>query len=140
MNFTFEDLKNYKDNYEQTHYKTFKIYCIDYIIKYWEENGEESVKAHLQDILDYGSSNGIVPGFVYDVDCARIYKEYAESISSDFYDYSYGDDIHTAISAIFGDRWNIYDPLCADDENQGLVLRYVFDTHIEYIVSQLEEN
>lgn len=136
MNFTLEDLKNYKENYEQAHYKTFKSYCIDYIIKYWEENGEESVKAHLQDILDYGSRNGIVPGFVYDTDCARIYKEYAESISSDFYDYNCRDSIQD----IFGDMWNKYDPLCADDENQGLVLRYVFDNHIEYIVSQLEEN
>lgn len=135
MNFTIEDIKNYKEEYSKNRavVDTFTNYCLDYMIEEWNycEDAEEFYEL-IDDIIQLGCNQCVVSRFIYDCDCVPVYEKYKQDISDIVY------DTGCTVEEIFGGRWDESDPLCAYECNQSLALRFAFENKIEHIVSQLE--
>ena len=119
---TLENVQKIKD---ETNKKLVKYVC-DYIIKRW--NDYDDKKDIFLDVMKFGCVSGICRDLVFYEQTKRFYETYKYEINNLLWKSDFNNFID-----LFGDKWDPYDPLALDEDNQNLLAWFGFEETITNI-------
>ena len=119
---TLENVQKIKD---ETNKKLVKYVC-DYIIKRW--NDYDDKKDIFLDVMKFGCVSGICRDLVFYEQTKRFYETYKYEINNLLWKSDFNNFID-----LFGDKWDPYDPLALEDDNQNLLAWFGFEETITNI-------
>lgn len=119
-----KDFKKQSDN-------ALTKYVCAYIINHCGKG--ESVSDFIKNILNCGCESGIVGELIYYNDTLKFYKKFQHEIMDLLSNLLRGCDCTTA--ELFGNKWDIYDPLASGDYNQNLLAWFGFEETLRNIAS-----
>ena len=108
-----EKIKNATDN------KLTKWVC-DYVISSWDKY--EDKKDIFLDVIRCGCESGVCRDLVFYEQTIKFYKTYKYEISKLIYESDYDN-----LADLLGDKWDTYDPLALDEDNQNLLAWFGFE-------------
>ena len=121
-------LKNNSEN------ELFKRAC-EYVIDEWHDYDD---KTHIfTDVLYHGCQSGVVGFLIWYSDTVAFYKKYQDEISELLQYYMDGTGLY-AMKDLFGDRWELEDPLALDCHNQNLLAWFGFEESLRNVGRQFE--
>lgn len=131
MKLSLTDIKKFKEN---SNNKLVSEVC-NYIIKEWENYGNKI--QIFEDVLTHGCQSGIVGNLVYYADTTYFYNKYKDEINELLY--TIMNDLGSYnLSALFGDKWDVEDPLALNVTNQNLLAWFGFEETLRNIGSQID--
>ena len=122
LKLTLENVQKVKN---ETKNKLTKYVC-DYIIKRW--NDYDDKKDILLDVINCGCESGVCRDLVFNEQTKRFYETYKHEINKLVYMSDYDN-----LADLFGDRWDPYDPLALEEDNQNLLAWFGFEETITNI-------
>ena len=129
LKLTLENVKKIKN---ETNNKLTKYVC-DYIIKRWHDYGDK--KDIFLGIINCGCESGVCKDLVYHDQTKRFYETYKHEISRLLYINDYDN-----LADLFGGKWDPYDPLALDEDNQNLLAWFGFEETIRNIAYEFGIN
>ena len=118
-------LKNVQKIKNETNSKLTKYVC-DYIVKRWDDYDDK--KNIFLDVMNFGCESGVCRDLVFYEQTKRFYETYKHEINNLLWksDFNNLDDL-------FGDKWDPYDPLVLEGDNQNLLAWFGFEQTITNI-------
>ena len=114
-----EKVKNATDN------KLVKWVC-DYIIRKW--NNFDDKNDIFLDVMKNGCINGVCRDLIYYEQTKRFYETYKHEINELIYKSGYTD-----LADLFGDKWDVHDPLALEEDNKNTLAWFGFEETITNI-------
>lgn len=116
-------LKNIKELKRNSSNQLEKRVC-NYVLDRWSYYDD---KRHIfTDVLYYGCQSGTVGFLIYYSDTVKFYKQYKNQINELLNEYMNATGIYS-MKEIFGDKWEVEDPLANDSYKQNLLAWFVFE-------------
>ena len=125
MELTLENIEKIKN---ETNNKLTKYVC-DYIIKKWNKYADK--KDIFLDIINYGCESGACRDLVFYEQTKRFYKTYKYEINELLWKSGFNN-----LTDLFGGKWDPYDPLALEDDNQNLLAWFGFEETIANIANK----
>lgn len=102
------------------------------------EAKENGYTRYLQDVLKNGCVSGMVTNLIWFNDTCKFFEEHKEEINAILQEtiQSVGVDV----TNLFGDKWDIEDPLCLETNNQNLLAWFGYEETARQILDELENN
>ena len=125
LKLTLENVQKIKN---ETNKKLVKYVC-DYIIKRW--NDYDDKKDIFLDVMEFGCVSGVCRDLVFYEQTKRFYDEYKHEINKLLYKTDYD-----SFAELLGDRWDPYDPLALEDDNQNLLAWFGFEETMTNIANK----
>ena len=119
LKLTLENVQKIKN---ETSNKLTKYVC-DYIIKRW--NDYDDKKDIFLDVMRFGCESGVCRDLVFYEQTKRFYETYKYEISRLLYINDYDN-----LADLFGGKWDPYDPLALEGDNQNLLAWFGFEETI----------
>ena len=119
---TLENVEKIKN---ETNSKLTKYVC-DYIVKRW--NDYDDKKDIFLDVIKFGCESGVCRDLVFYEQTKRFYETYKHEINSLLWKSCFNN-----LADLFGDKWDPYDPLVLEDDNQNLLAWFGFEETIHNI-------
>ena len=131
MKLTLKNIRQLKRDNEN---KLFKRAC-DYVINEWNDYSD---KKHIfTDVLYHGCQSGMVGFLIWYSDTIAFYKRYRDEINELLQETMNGTGIYT-MKELFGDRWELEDPLALENHNQNLLAWFGFEEALRNVGRQFE--
>ena len=128
-------LKNIKELKQQSDSPLFKRAC-NYVIYSWKDYDDK--KNIFTDVLHYGCQSGMVGFLIYYKDTVRFYKQYQNEISNLLYTTMNELGLYSPIE-LFGNKWELEDPLGRDITNQNLLAWFGFEETLRNLGQNFEQ-
>ena len=112
----------------------FKRVC-DYVIGEWYDYDDK--KNIFTDVLYHGCQSGVVGFLIWHSDTVSFYKKYQDEINELLQETMGGTGIYS-MSELFGDKWELEDPLALDSYNQNLLAWFGFEETLRNVGRQFE--
>lgn len=132
MKLTLANIKKLKRNSASLLYKR----VCNYIIDRWSDYSDK--KNIFTDVLYHGCQSGIVGELIYYTDTVRFYKQYRNEINELLYDTMNSTGLYSP-SDLFGEKWDMEDPLAQNDFNQNLLAWFGFEETLRKIGVSFEQ-
>ena len=132
MKLTLANIKKLKRNSASLLYKR----VCNYIIDRWSDYSDK--KNIFTDVLYHGCQSGIVGELIYYTDTVRFYKQYRNEINELLYDTMNSTGLYSP-SDLFGEKWDMEDPLAQNDVNQNLLASFGFEETLRKIGVSFEQ-
>ena len=97
------------------------------INQYGKDYDDTGIEGFLKDLFYGGCQSGIVGELIYYNDTCKFYEKHKKDISDLLKDTLSNYMEKSTRLDIFGDKWDIMDPLCLDGENQNLLAWFAFE-------------
>lgn len=132
MNLTLSNIKQLK---QESDSPLFKRVC-NYVIDEWSDYDDK--KSIFTDVLRYGCQSGMVGFLIYYKDTVRFYKQYQNEISNLLYTTMNELGMYSPIE-LFGNKWELEDPLGRDITNQNLLAWFGFEETLRNLGQNFEQ-
>ena len=119
---TLENVRKIKN---ETNSKLTKYVC-DYIIKRWDDYDDK--KDIFLDVMKFGCESGVCRDLVFHEQTKRFYETYKHEINNLLWKSDFNN-----LADLFGDKWNPYDPLALEEDNENLLAWFGFEETITNI-------
>ena len=118
-------LENVKKIKSETNNKLTKYVC-DYIIENWDKYDDK--KDIFLDVINCGCESGVCRDLVFYEQTKRFYETYKHEINKLLWKSDFNN-----LTDLFGSKWDPYDPLALEDDNQNLLAWFGFEETITNI-------
>ena len=107
------------------------------VAKWWTDNIEygDNPELIMEDLLQHGCQSGIVSELIYYCDTMKFYKRHKEEINGLLCEIA--ESIGEGPSGIFGDKWDMEDPLALQEFNQNLLAWFGFEETARKLTEKL---
>lgn len=129
MTFTRTELKDLKADATNLEKKVINVLL--------DQGDAEDIAVYIKDVLQHGCQSGIVGELIYYHDTVEFFEKYKRDIVN-LLNNSLDQTGYTSPAELFGDKWDIEDPLAEDTQNQNLLAWFGFEETCYNIASQLE--
>ena len=109
----------------ETNNKLTKYVC-DYIIKNWDKYDDKN--DIFLDVIKCGCESGVCRDLVFYEQTKRFYETYKHEINNLLWRSDFNN-----LTDLFGDKWDPYDPLALEGDNQNLLAWFGFEETITNI-------
>ena len=109
----------------ETNNKLTKYVC-DYIIKSWDKYDDKN--DIFLDVIKCGCESGVCRDLVFYEQTKRFYETYKHEINNLLWRSDFNN-----LTDLFGDKWDPYDPLALEGDNQNLLAWFGFEETITNI-------
>ena len=124
MELTLENIQKIKN---ETNSKLTKYVC-DYIIKNWDKYDDK--KDIFLDVINCGCESGVCRDLVFYEQTKRFYEAYKHEINELLWKNDFNN-----FADLFGGKWDPYDPLVLEEDNQNLLAWFGFEETIANIAN-----
>ena len=121
---TLENVRKIKN---ETNNKLTKYVC-DYIIKNWDKYDDK--KDIFLDVINCGCESGVCRDLVFYEQTKRFYEAYKHEINELLWKSGFDN-----LTDLFGGKWDPYDPLVLEDDDQNLLAWFGFEETIANIAN-----
>ena len=118
-------LENFMKIITETNNKLTKYVC-DYIIKNWDKYDDKN--DIFLDVIKCGCESGVCRDLVFYEQTKRFYETYKHEINNLLWRSDFNN-----LTDLFGDKWDPYDPLALEGDNQNLLAWFGFEETITNI-------
>lgn len=94
------------------------------------------VCSFFEDLMRMGCISGMIGELIYYHDTVKFYKKHKEDINNLLYELL-GSCGFNCPEELFGDKWDIEDPLCIEQTNQNLLAWFAFEETARTIAMNL---
>ena len=112
----------------ETNNKLTKYVC-DYIIKNWDKYDDKN--DIFLDVIKCGCESGVCRDLVFYEQTKRFYETYKHEINNLLWRSDFNN-----LTDLFGDKWDPYDPLALEGDNQNLLAWFGFEETITNIANK----
>lgn len=99
---------------------------------------ENDYTSYLKDVIQNGCVSGIVSGLINYSDTCDFFMCHKEEINSLLAQSM--QDVGETVENLFGEKWDIEDPLCLETNNQNLLAWFGYEETARIIFDELESN
>ena len=99
------------------------------------EGPDYNIQGVLKDLMHGGCQSGIVGHLIYYTDTAKFYKRHRGDISALLAEAI--DSTGCGVGELFGDKWDEFDPLADDTQNQNLLAWFGFEETARQIAGEI---
>lgn len=108
----------------------------NYVIERWGDYGDKT--NIFTDVLYHGCQSGIVTELIYYADTVRFCRQYRNEINALLSETMCGTGLSSP-AELFGEKWDIEDPLAQDCHNQNLLAWFGFEETLRNIGGNFEQ-
>lgn len=87
---------------------------------------EGNVEGNVADVLNCGCASGVINSLIYTVDTNKFFLRHQAEINT-FLAESFKDFGYTSCTEMFGEKWDLDDPLALDPLNRNLLAWWAFE-------------
>lgn len=110
------------------------------VLQWAKRYNPENTKQALEDLTQHGCESGIVGELIYYRDTVKWFKYYRKDINILLVDTLEGFRGKDGLAYVFGNKWDITDPLAQDTHNQNLLAWFSFEESANNLLAQLEDS
>ena len=122
LKLTLENVEKIKN---ETNNKLTKYVC-DYVISNWDKYDDKN--DIFLDVINCGCESGVCRDLVYYEQTKRFYETFKHEINNLLWKSDFNN-----LSDLFGGKWDPYDPLALESDNQNLLAWFGFEETITNI-------
>lgn len=108
----------------------------NYVIDEWSDYDDKT--NIFKDVLYHGCQSGTVGFLILYSDPVKFYKQYKDEINTLLYEIMDSTGLYSP-TELFGDKWDIEDPLATDLYNQNLLAWFGFEETLRNVGLQFEQ-